>query len=202
MPRARCRRTELVESLLPRLRGQRRRRGLDHARARRTCCGTRAAALGPCRRPSAARCGACRSRSRTISTWRACRPPPPAPTSPTCPTRRRPAVERLLDAGAHRARQDQPRPVRDRAGRRALALRRAAQPFDPAFIPGGSSSGSAVAVAAGLVSFALGTDTAGSGRVPAALQQHRRPEADQGRDLAPAASCRPAARSTASRSSR
>ena len=53
-------------------------------------------------------------------------------------------------------------------------------PFDAAYIPGGSSSGSAVAVAAGLVSFALGTDTAGSGRVPAALQQHRRPEADPG----------------------
>src|SRR5258708_15096062 len=39
--------------------------------------------------------------------------------------------------------------------------------FDRERISGGSSSGSAVAVASGLVSFALGTDTAGSGRVPA-----------------------------------
>jgi allophanate hydrolase len=44
-----------------------------------------------------------------------------------------------------------------------------ANTFNPAYIPGGSSSGSAVAVAAGLVSFSLGTDTAGSGRVPAAF---------------------------------
>jgi allophanate hydrolase len=43
--------------------------------------------------------------------------------------------------------------------------------FDSEYISGGSSSGSAVAVARGLVSFSLGTDTAGSGRVPAAFNQ-------------------------------
>ncbi|MFF6805036.1 allophanate hydrolase [Streptomyces sp. NPDC012616] len=41
--------------------------------------------------------------------------------------------------------------------------------WDPARISGGSSSGSAVAVALGIVDLALGTDTAGSGRVPAAF---------------------------------
>lgn len=41
--------------------------------------------------------------------------------------------------------------------------------FDAAWLSGGSSAGSAVSVAAGQVSFALGTDTAGSGRVPAAF---------------------------------
>ncbi len=39
--------------------------------------------------------------------------------------------------------------------------------FDPAYVSGGSSAGSAVSVALGLASFSLGTDTAGSGRVPA-----------------------------------
>ena len=42
--------------------------------------------------------------------------------------------------------------------------------IDPEFLPGGSSSGSASSVAAGLCCFSLGTDTAGSGRVPAAFQ--------------------------------
>lgn len=40
--------------------------------------------------------------------------------------------------------------------------------IDPAYIPGGSSSGSAVAVALDICAFALGSDTGGSGRVPAA----------------------------------
>jgi allophanate hydrolase len=43
--------------------------------------------------------------------------------------------------------------------------------FDARYISGGSSSGSAVAVALGLASFSLGSDTAGSGRVPAAFNE-------------------------------
>ncbi len=41
--------------------------------------------------------------------------------------------------------------------------------FDPDYISGGSSAGSAVSVALSMASFSLGTDTAGSGRVPAAF---------------------------------
>ena len=97
------------------------------------------------------------------------------PTTAACPdyaytpAHNAPVVERLLDAGAiliGKTNLDQFATglvgIRSPYGacRNAFAAR---------FIAGGSSSGSAVAVALGLVSFALGTDTAGSGRVPAAF---------------------------------
>lgn len=97
------------------------------------------------------------------------------PTTAGCPAyaympaETAPAVQRLLDAGAiliGKTNLDQfatglvgirtPYPVPRNA-------------IDPTYVPGGSSSGSAVAVARGIVTFALGTDTAGSGRVPAGL---------------------------------
>ncbi len=80
-----------------------------------------------------------------------------------------PAVRNLLDAGAiviGKTNMDQ----------LAIGLVGVRSPygvarnaFDAAFVPGGSSAGSGVAVGAGLVSFALGNDAAGSGRVPAAF---------------------------------
>ena len=81
-----------------------------------------------------------------------------------------PAVQRLLDAGAI--------PIGktnlDQFATGLVGVRSPygtpRNPFHPEMIPGGSSSGSACAVSAGLVSFALGTDTAGSGRVPASFQ--------------------------------
>jgi allophanate hydrolase len=80
-----------------------------------------------------------------------------------------PAVQRLLDAGAvlvGKTNLDQF--ATGLVGTRSPygACRNA---FDPAYISGGSSSGSALAVALGMAHFALGTDTAGSGRVPAAF---------------------------------
>jgi allophanate hydrolase len=85
------------------------------------------------------------------------------------PSRSAPAVERLLAAGAllvGKTNLDQF--ATGLVGTRSpYGIPRNA--FDPAYIAGGSSSGSAVAVAAGLVAFALGTDTAGSGRVPASF---------------------------------
>jgi allophanate hydrolase len=95
------------------------------------------------------------------------------PTSAGCPAfaytaqRTAPVVSRLLAAGAilmGKTNLDQF--ATGLAGDRSPygACRNV---FHPDHISGGSSSGSAVTVAAGLVSFALGTDTAGSGRVPA-----------------------------------
>jgi allophanate hydrolase len=95
------------------------------------------------------------------------------PTTAACPgwaytpATTAPTVQRLLDAGAlliGKTNLDQFATglvgVRSPYGTPRNA-------FDAAYVPGGSSSGSAVAVAAGIVRFALGTDTAGSGRVPA-----------------------------------
>ena len=79
-----------------------------------------------------------------------------------------PVVQRLLDAGAVLV-------GKTNLDQFATGLVGTRSPYgtchsvlDPALISGGSSSGSAVAVAEGVVPFSLGTDTAGSGRVPAA----------------------------------
>ena len=69
----------------------------------------------------------------------------------------------------------------------------ARNPFDARYVPGGSSSGSGVCVSAGLVSFALGTDVAGSGRVPAAFNNVVGLKPSRG--LVSATGCVPAARS-------
>lgn len=78
-------------------------------------------------------------------------------------------VQRLIDAGAiplGKTNLDQF--ATGLVGERAPALYGTpACAFDPEYIAGGSSSGSAVVTARGEVSFALGTDTAGSGRIPA-----------------------------------
>jgi allophanate hydrolase len=80
-----------------------------------------------------------------------------------------PVVERLLEAGAvlvGKTNMDQF--ATGLVGTRS-PYGRCSSVADPARVSGGSSSGSALAVALGLVAFALGTDTAGSGRVPAAF---------------------------------
>jgi allophanate hydrolase len=97
------------------------------------------------------------------------------PTTAACPeysrvpTESAPAVRRLLEAGALLL-------GKTNLDQFATGLVGTRSPygtprnvFSPAHVPGGSSSGSGVAVAAGIVDVALGTDTAGSGRVPAAF---------------------------------
>jgi allophanate hydrolase len=97
------------------------------------------------------------------------------PTTSACPAfayvpeRSSTAVDRLLDRGAILIGKTN----MDQFATGLVGVRSpygiARNPFDAAYIPGGSSSGAAVSVAAGLVTFALGTDTGGSGRVPAAF---------------------------------
>ena len=95
------------------------------------------------------------------------------PTTAACPAfaytpgADAPAVRRLLDAGAILVGKTN----LDQFATGLVGVRSPygtpRNPFDARYVPGGSSAGSAVAVAQGLASFALGTDTAGSGRVPA-----------------------------------
>ena len=85
------------------------------------------------------------------------------------PDRTAPLVQTLIDAGAIPiGKQNQ-----DQLGIGLVGVRTDYGPpacvFDPTYISGGSSSGGGVSVAAGLVSFAVANDAAGSGRVPAAL---------------------------------
>jgi allophanate hydrolase len=97
------------------------------------------------------------------------------PTTAGCPAfaytaqRHATVVRKLLDAGARVA-------GKTNLDQFACGLNGTRSPygavpnaFDARYVSGGSSSGSAYAVAAGEVDFALGTDTAGSGRVPAGL---------------------------------
>ncbi|AJY11179.1 allophanate hydrolase [Burkholderia dolosa] len=97
------------------------------------------------------------------------------PTTAACPayayvpSRSAPVVERLITAGAI--------PIgKTNLDQFATGLSGQRSPYgacrnalDPRYASGGSSSGSAVAVALGVAAFSLGTDTAGSGRVPAAF---------------------------------
>jgi aspartyl-tRNA(Asn)/glutamyl-tRNA(Gln) amidotransferase subunit A len=88
-------------------------------------------------------------------------PVPPARTDAA-------AVARLRGAGAIPIGKTAMDPLGCTTGGQAPGFAPCLNPVDPALSPGGSSSGSAVAVAAGMVPLALGSDTAGSARIPAA----------------------------------
>lgn len=82
-------------------------------------------------------------------------------------TRTAPAVQRVLDAGAHMAGKTHTEELAYSLNGENAHYGTPVNPNAPGRIPGGSSSGSASAVAGGLVDFALGTDTSGSVRLPA-----------------------------------
>lgn len=89
------------------------------------------------------------------------------PASAYTPTETNPAILRLIAAGAIFVGKTN----LDQWATGLVGVRSpygvSRNPFDARYIPGGSSSGAAVSVSAGLVSFGIGTDTGGSGRVPA-----------------------------------
>jgi mandelamide amidase len=85
------------------------------------------------------------------------------------PPRNAPVVQRLLDAGAVLFGKANMHELAFGITNNHGAFGAARNPHDPSLIPGGSSGGVAVVVAAGVVPFALGTDTGGSARIPAAL---------------------------------
>ncbi|NET48297.1 MAG: allophanate hydrolase [Merismopedia sp. SIO2A8] len=97
------------------------------------------------------------------------------PTSAACPefayeaTQTNPVVQTILDAGAILIGKTN----LDQFATGLVGIRTGYtvphNAFSKDYIPGGSSSGAALSVAVGLVSFAIGTDTGGSGRVPAAM---------------------------------
>lgn len=86
----------------------------------------------------------------------------------TLSTTTSPVVQQLLDMGAMLIGKN----TMDQFATGVVGVRsdpHPVSPFNPEYIPGGSSSGSGVVVSTGCVTFSLGSDTGGSGRLPAAM---------------------------------
>jgi mandelamide amidase len=111
-----------------------------------------------------------------------------------------PSLQRLIDAGAI---------VLGKANMHELAFGITStnlaahagpvrNPYDPSLMPGGSSGGTAVAIAARIAPAGLGTDTGGSTRIPAALTGTAAMVAPSGAITIPTQSCRSVIRATRS----